>query len=398
INIQYKSLFEVNILHHYFLSGGASNKEYGQMNASEKAVQDRLYNLSDVVELIPDARTLKQMRGLKQVHRSTARGFRVMASVTEEDRPVVDLPEGQRWTFALCLKDPNFWNYTALRMRPSFDQSNPLRSDIQRALYFSNATSGLMAPHLSQPIAAFDNRVSYQMNDLCLFNGKTYEAVRNNPPGASPIAANSGWQEIDVQSYATHRDELRLRPAVFHYRFTQDNVWALFQLKNWKGDLIYEEHGQSSAENRSFPIRMTTSPPGWYKLEVSGRNYSETQDFYYHPEFRLRPVLGFVEMFHQQGLAADVALLDGDGKLREPSFDIRFKNRLTQWRYVDSKDQSVVSNINGIDQALPLTQTGFITQVRRNGKKLPNPDAAIVKTETDAIYSDVFIDSDQFPL
>ncbi len=76
-------------------------------------------------------------------------------------------------------------------------------------------------------------------------------------------------------------------------------------------------------------------------------------------------------------------MLDPQGFMRSPVYELRFRNRRTRWRYIGKKfnDTSVT------DTPLPLTRFGFIENVTVKDKNgipvtdLPNPTLSIIKTE-----------------
>lgn len=51
INIKYKSLFSIDVLHHYFLDKGERN--YESLNSDYKLKQLAFYNVNDFIELTP---------------------------------------------------------------------------------------------------------------------------------------------------------------------------------------------------------------------------------------------------------------------------------------------------------------------------------------------------------
>jgi hypothetical protein len=76
-------------------------------------------------------------------------------------------------------------------------------------------------------------------------------------------------------------------------------------------------------------------------------------------------------------------MLDPLGNMRSPTYELRFRNRMTRWRYIGKK-----FNIDSVtDTPLPLTRFGFIENVTVLGKNgeliddLPNPAVSIIKTE-----------------
>lgn len=398
VTIKYKSIFELDILHHYFLSGGTSNLEFSAMSDSQKAAQLKKYQLSDFLELRPDSRTKNLMRGLKQIFVPTNKGAIVTNSVDENDEPSIEIEEGTTWTFALILKDKDFGNYTALRTKPSFDASNPSRNNVRRLLYFSNTSAGLSSPSLCQEMEVFDQaeRLNYQMNDLVTRNSNMFEATQNSPAGSSPSNPNADWQQIEREFYATHADEIRWRSNVFNYQYLNPDVWTRFELRDTENNVLFTDHAQSSAENMLYPINMSSYKPGKYLLEISDTNGVEQQHFYYHPEFQSESLLAIIEMSHRTDIPGAFRIIRNTGEVKGKAFEVRFKNRLTHWRYKSSVDASEIGSVTGTDDALPLTSNGFVNTVLLNSISLPNPNSKMIQMESDANYSDIYINPDHY--
>lgn len=400
VTIKYKSLFQLDILHHYFLSGGTSNLEFSAMSDSQKAAQLKKYKLSDFLELRPDSNTKKIMRGLKQILVPTNTGIMITGSVNEDDEPNIEIEEGTTWTFALVLKDPNFWNYTALRHKPSFDLDNLSRNNIRRLFYFSNTSDDLTSPSLCQDMEVFSqaDRADYLMNDLVTNNArlKVFEATQNAPAGTAPANPNAEWQEVALEAYATRKDEMRWRSNVFNYQYKNPDVWTKFELKDANNNVLLTDYAQGSTEDMFYPINMSSYKPGKYLLDITDSNGGEQQYFYYHPEFQSESLLGIIEMSHRTDIPFPFRLIRNNGKVKGKTFEIQFKNRLTHWRYKSSVDSSEIGTVAGTDDALPLTANGFVDTVLLNSNKLPNPNSRMIQMETDANYSDVYINPDHY--
>jgi len=338
------------------------------------------------------------MRGLKQIFVPTNTGAIITNSVNENDEPSIEIEEGTTWTFALVLKDSDFGNYTALRAKPSFDPLNPLRNNIRKLLYFSNTSSGLSSPSLCQEMEVFDQaeRLNYQMNDLVTRGSRMFEATQNSPAGNNPNNANADWQEIEPEFYATHEDEIRWRSSVFNYQYQNPGVWTKFELKDTEDNVLLTDYAQGSAEDMFYPINMSSYKPGRYLLEASDINGVEQQYFYYHPEFQSESLLGVIEMSHRTDIPSAFRVIRNTGEVKGKSFEVRFKNRITHWRYKSSIDSSEIAGIAGVDDALPLTSNGFVNTVLLNSLRLPNPNSRMIQMESDANYSDIYINPDHY--
>ena len=398
IEIAYKTLFKLDVFHHYFLDGGKTDKAFGDMGQDEKKAQLKLYELNRFLAIKPDPKTRQLMIGHKQLLKETNTGCRIITSATTDNKPVIDIQEKTKWVFGLVLKDPNFWNYTSLRLTPSFDLTNQSRNNVRRLFYYSNNSVGITSPNLSKNIPAHSNTATYQMNDLVIESALLYEAVGNTPNNTTPLQSNNDWQAVNEQQYATHLDEIRWRSTFFNYQFTQPDIWAEIKIVDGDGNEMFKKYAQSSVDKMLHPINMTGQLPGLYELQVRGSaGYTEDQPFYFNPAFEEDNLLGVIEIFKDNTLANDWRILNASGEINNKTFELRYKNRLTKWRYKNGADNTLITGVVGADGALPLTATGFKDSVTKGSKKLPNPDVRMIKTESDAYYSDVFVNAKQYP-
>jgi hypothetical protein len=111
VRIGYTRLFEVRLLHHYWLDDGAT--VFGAIG--DPAVTARRLLAYDVRRLIavePSAATAAAIAGLRGIFRMTGLGFVVAAP----DDSVV--PLDTTWEFFVTVAAPDYANYTALSLRP----------------------------------------------------------------------------------------------------------------------------------------------------------------------------------------------------------------------------------------------------------------------------------------
>lgn len=113
-SVTYKPLFEVKILHHYFLDKGNTNFFSMSEEQKEKRLAD--FDLSSVFAIIPSAETRRKLAGHRMVFKAKTTGFTVWVNVSAEsdDTPMVSLNDPLELTFMLKLVNHTFFNFTDL--------------------------------------------------------------------------------------------------------------------------------------------------------------------------------------------------------------------------------------------------------------------------------------------
>lgn len=113
----YKSLFNINIHHGYFLDKG--NDKYlpidlvndVKMLPEDKNKALKEYDFSEFLNIIPTPFTQRIFKNHKMVFRKNAKGFTVLVN-TKELKPLIPFNNAITFTFALQATDPYFLNYT----------------------------------------------------------------------------------------------------------------------------------------------------------------------------------------------------------------------------------------------------------------------------------------------
>src|SRR6266542_856948 len=106
-----KQLFEVRVLHHYWLDEGSVVFDLNGDQA-EKDVRLQRYDMRPFLALTPTPETAKALRGLGGVYKATALGGVVVVSGGAV------LPVDTTFEFVLTVQASTFLNYTALTLRP----------------------------------------------------------------------------------------------------------------------------------------------------------------------------------------------------------------------------------------------------------------------------------------
>jgi hypothetical protein len=182
--------------------------------------------------------------------------------------------------------------------------------------------------------------------------------------------------------YVNGNDRHPLVRGIFSYRVKDANVEPVATVKTAGGVTVTPRVTTLPGEFRILQIDMRDFPDGFYSMHIESAApvYSDDAAFYLLKQ-RETP-FGIIQL-HVKSDDAAYNMLDPQGFLRSPSYELRFRNRLTRWRYIGKKfnEASVTSN------PLPLTRFGFIDNVAVMGKDgeliddLPNPAVTIIRTE-----------------
>lgn len=125
-SITYKTLFNITVLHGYFLNNGI--EEFNGMSLDKKKKILRQYKLDDSIEIIPTNETHLLLKKYHLVYRINKSEIKIEAKITPNDSslPFVNIPLSLTLNFILKVKDSFFENYTDLNFIPN------------RILYLSN--------------------------------------------------------------------------------------------------------------------------------------------------------------------------------------------------------------------------------------------------------------------
>lgn len=127
----YQTLFNINLLHAYFLDRG--EKKYHSINpdpnkklkAKEKEEADKVYNSKTCIEIVPNRITQETIKDYRLMIRNHSKGMRVLTTSLKEvamegnnevERysPLINLPNDLTLTFFVKITDKYFENYTEI--------------------------------------------------------------------------------------------------------------------------------------------------------------------------------------------------------------------------------------------------------------------------------------------
>ena len=110
----YGLLFEVTLLHNYFLNNG--EETYTGMSAAKKEKMLQQFNTDAFASITPALETNTVLKNYKMLFKKTKTGFRIYIQVkeTDESDPFIKIPKDLNLKFIIKLNDYQFENYTNL--------------------------------------------------------------------------------------------------------------------------------------------------------------------------------------------------------------------------------------------------------------------------------------------
>lgn len=110
----YGLLFEVTLLHNYFLNNG--EETYTGMSVAKKEKMLQQFNTDAFASITPALETNTVLKNFKMLFKKTKTGFRIYIKVkeTDESDPFIKIPKDLNLKFLIKLNDYQFENYTNL--------------------------------------------------------------------------------------------------------------------------------------------------------------------------------------------------------------------------------------------------------------------------------------------
>lgn len=398
-HIIYKNLFEVKLLHHFFLNNGEQG--WDAMEPEEKIRMEEQYDSREIFHIEPTADCSSLLKAHHALFRTTPSGFLVgIKSVADSILPGTFNPfampdEDLTFRFLVRIKDPNFLNYTAL----------PLSGQDGHLYVFKNfqVTSPAVFPSLCavQPLYIpgkeyfpGDMLSNHPVNQTRLFTARVKTV--NNTSNASDWLNEEGNATTPLR-YASEGDRYQVASGIFNYKVKQENLIPQVTFKNGKGELIKPKLEILAGAHTTIQADLRGYPAGFYSLHAENANPAYLDDLnLYLLQEDIVP-FGIIEIrvkSNQPGFD----LLD-QGHLLNPGFELRFRNRMTYWRYFGKYFEVPFE----VADPLPVTRYGHIEITKPpepDDSKiimLPNPSPAgikpdaLIKAGEKKYYSDIHI-------
>lgn len=314
ISAKYKRLFEVRLLHHYFLDEGPT--DFTALTADKQIKYLSAYDCRRFVTVNPAESTLRTLLGLGCRFCTLPTGFTVVAP----DQRVI--PANAVFDFTLTVRDPEFFNYTALTLwkRDIYEikKEERLFRFQENVFLFSNLsgvqTGGKLFLSKSYPLW---NPANTWPAEALLTDGTDLVQLTGDYPGGGASLPRTLGPVADFPVFV-HTDDV---------------------------PLIVPPPGLAGAPPRGIELRDEWPRDLFALIRIAAKRPGD-------PDFSL----------------VDRNVPDS------PVFELHFKNRSTRWRYFKKNDQSFITEESG---PLPLTFSG-------NAGTRQKPSAGLVKAEYDA--------------
>lgn len=133
-SITYGLLFEVTLLHNYFLNNG--EETFASMTNADKEKMQQQFSTDAFTTIAPTLETNTVLKDYKMVFKKTKTGFRVYIKVKETDEldPFIKVPVDLNLKFLIKINDYQFENYTnldfALNQAYLFSNVKPLTEPV----------------------------------------------------------------------------------------------------------------------------------------------------------------------------------------------------------------------------------------------------------------------------
>ena len=113
-NTTYKQLFEIELLHDYFLNDGTT--VFSTLSDADKKKRLKLINISEFINVLPSQETIEKMAGHKMVFKKHKSGLSAYCKLANASlsAPFIPLPSDLELTFIMKIADSFFENYTQL--------------------------------------------------------------------------------------------------------------------------------------------------------------------------------------------------------------------------------------------------------------------------------------------
>lgn len=395
----YKKILDFELWHDYYL---------GQPDNLTMLPVD--YDISNLLTIEPTPDCLALLKNLRWVFRTHPCGASIFIPVnqviTGEFQPQISIDRLKRLTFWLVVRDLNFTNFTNLAL-----EKTPAK-----IYYCSNLSGSQVSPllFLTQPLPAYTAKTEYTLGQLVNRGGKTLEALKYQ--AVSPKTPNdSDWNTLPGSQYVSELDYLSRQSLTRAYTSPKANPGDIFQLKlvDVNGVETFAVDVIASAQHPpgksiQIDLNFTGQSPGRYQLIQNG---TEIANFVIVDPIANRSTLGLVEIsLNSSKIKPAFALLKlqaGQTLISKKTYVIRFKNRLTRWRYNYRQPHNFTAatlpEFDIIDdktyttkQLLGLRSPSANLLADGKDRPLPSPTVTLIKPEIDAdghlinIHSDIY--------
>lgn len=440
--ITYKSLFSVEVWHHFLLDNGASNFE----SFSTKAKGERLskYNLGQLLDIVPTTDTAKLLSGHRLVFRKNGSGFKLLALMEDggNNKPLVVPEEDLVLNFQLIVNDTAFFNITNIPFHPSralfftnFNRTEnhfPLLSAIPSGfdaslaatmesdgnpesfayhqgdmvvddpenpghLYLASTATNAAPGHpdweLVLPANEYVHNTHYSAGEVVWYidggSAGLYEAKVDSHHVNPANVAN--WQKLSGLPvlYCSQNDLRKIIYNRLEYTFHVFDQDLTIAVRDIQGVQVFSTLFQPVESDPTLVIDGSKLAEGWLSVEVKDESDAiilSDELIFLKGKLSGRNIAGLIQI-NVNARQQEYKLLNNDDTLRSPVFRIRLKNRKTNWRYFNTEGVELLET-----QPNPLVAKGYV-KIQIDGKDVPNPGYNQILPTFQKNYSDVYLNS-----
>ncbi len=391
LDLNYETLFEIDIRHHYHLDDGATL--FDTLSADARLAMLERYDVGSFMSVTPTKATRAIFAGLHIVCKQTETGIITGIPYTLngiKEQPQIVPADTTVFSFSLAINDGLFANYSSL----------PLKAPEGMVYFFTNdpSYSPRVAPFLTATPNVYKAATDYYPGDMLVDNQaaptKLFIAQKKNNLNPTAGATPAGNWITDPLvggkplAYVCNNDLIRQFGRIFSYQVTVAGKAPVLTIKDRAGNVINIVTSMETGPLNIVKADLGGLPEGLYTAHLADTGYTDDFPFYYSMD---ASAWAFIDICVKTS-EANYNLLQADTTLKSPVFSLRFKNRATYWRYIGKTFGAASVS----DNALPLTRQGFISvKVKDKNNKpttidLPNATASLIKPETNQIFSDIF--------
>lgn len=331
IAIKYVRLFELRLLHHYWLDDGATI--FDALPESLKTQRLLTYEFGQLFTVTPTKTSEKLLRQFKCLYKNTSLGCFVSAPAG------VALPTDFKLEFMLTVKAPTLLNYTAftLASQKIYELFNSVDNKIYR--YKEN-------------VAAFSNLTGASRGsgiNKILYLSKEFKAL-------APADRVESLYKIGSALMQLNSDQPDANPLQIHPNVTSSPVFA----NQGDAPVIVPPSGLSDVPSRGVVLSGDIADDIFALIQLAALNATD----------------------------ADYSFIDSAGLAKTlcPVYQIRFKNRATTRKYI-KKQTGLVNSMDA--NSTPLTFYGNAGVKQKPANELPKVEMSGSKVSK--IVSEVFI-------
>lgn len=429
-SIIFKRLFEVQILHDYYLTS-ADGISFFEKNKEDKnktiikKLRSNLYDVRDVFNIQPVGSTQLKMSEYKLLVANTSLGFIVGTEVSVENqagetvyKPRQEFKDDLNLSFSVRPRLSFFKSMTNISLRPQLPALHYFTNKDREELDESMVPNYKSLP-ISNKATNHQNGMIHEMGAIIDFAGTVREAIQRTDGTDA-----THWEDINDKRFVTNADQILL-PHNFNYSLKKEDgiLQVEFVLEDASSTVIKTITKTSAVAIENVRLNFTKVDEtdeasanitnGHYTLKIKvGPGPEITYPVYLNDAIYDKDALGVIEIRADEP-NSPLSLLDAAGflktrinvaneKVPHPVFEVRFKNRRTYWRYNQEEDftpaevAATAAHLQHQPKMLISLKPKAVTEtlvpfINGVSLMLPHPRLPSIKVDGEKIFSEIYI-------